>query len=87
MLTAKIHEGRIEPEQPIPDVWEGLTVQVLPLPPEELADDLEQRLAAFHALGATEFADGEARRITEALSEMDRRSRDEIARLMREASL
>ena len=87
MLTAKIHEGRIEPEQPIPDVWEGLTVQVLPLLPDELADDLEQRLTALHDLGAAEFADGEEQQITEALSEMDRRSRDEVARLMREASL
>lgn len=87
MLTAKIHEGRIEPEQPIPDMWEGLTVQVLPLLPEELADDLEQRLTALHELGAAEFADGEEQQITETLSEMDRRSREEIARQMRDASL
>ena len=78
MLTSKIHEGRIEPEQPIPDVWEGLTVQVLPLLPEELADDLEQRLTALHDLGAAEFADGEEQQITEALSEMDRRSRNSV---------
>ena len=63
MLTAKIHDGRIEPEQPIPDGWEGLTVQILPLLPEELTDDLEQRLALFHGLGATEFADGEVQQI------------------------
>ena len=87
MLTAKIHEGRIEPEQPIPDIWEGLTVQVLPLLPDELADDLEQRLTALHNLGAVEFDDGEEQQITEALSEMDRRSHKEVAQWMREASL
>ena len=87
MLTAKVHEGRIEPEQPIPDMWEGLTVQVVPLLPEERADDLEQRLTALQELGAAEFGDGEEQQITEALSEMDRRSREEIARQMREASL
>ena len=80
MLTATIYEGRIEPEQPIPDMWEGLTVQVLPLLPDELADDLEQRLTALHNLGAAEFDDGEEQHITEALSEMDRRCREELAR-------
>ena len=47
--------------QPIPDIWEGLTVQVLPLLPKELADDLEKRLTALHNLGAAEFDDGEER--------------------------
>lgn len=68
-----------------PTFWEGLTVQVLPLLPDELADDLEQRLTALDNLGAAEFDDGEEQHITEALSEMDRRSREEVARWMREA--
>ena len=87
MLVAKIRDGRIEAEGPIPDFWEGLTVQVMPLVLDETADDLEQRLNALHDLGAAEFEEGEAERITAALSEMDRRSRDEVARWMRDASL
>ena len=87
MLTAKIRDGRIEADEPMPDSWEGLSVQILPLPLEALADDLEQRLKALHELGAAEFEDGEEERIREALTEMDRRSREDISRLMREASL
>ena len=62
-------------------------MQVLPLLPEEFADDLEERLTALHSLGATEFDDGKEQRITEALFEMDRRSREEVARWMQDASL
>lgn len=87
MLTAKIRDGRIEADEPIPEIWEGLAVQILPLVSEEIVDELEQRLKALHDLGATEFADDEEEQITQALSEMDRQSREEVARSMREASL
>jgi hypothetical protein len=87
MLTAKIRDGRIEVDEPIPEVWEGLAVQILPLLPEVVAEDLEQRLTALHQLGAAEFDNAEEERISEALSEMDRRSREDVTRLMREASL
>jgi redox-regulated HSP33 family molecular chaperone len=87
MLTAKIRDGRIETDEPIPDLWEGLTVQILPLAPDEIAEDFEQRLKALHELGAAEFEDGEVEQISTALTEMDRQSRDEVARQMREGSL
>jgi hypothetical protein len=86
MLTAKIHKGRIEPDQPIPAVWEGLTVLVLPLLPDNFPGDLEQRLNALHALGATEFDAGEEQMIAESLFDLDKHSRDVVARQMREVS-
>lgn len=86
MVTARIRDGRIEADEPIPDSWEGMKVLVQPLSVETDPDDLETRLRALHELGMTEFEDGEVERIQQALSEMDRRSRDEMTRLMRDAS-
>lgn len=62
MLTAKIQEGRIQPEQPIPDMWEGLTVQVLPLLPDHADDfrddDWPSKNARRVALIRQRFAQG-----------------------------
>ncbi len=62
MLTAKIHEGRIQPEQPIPDMWEGLTVQVVPLLPDQADDfrdeDWTSKNARRVALIRQRFAQG-----------------------------
>ena len=75
MIRARVHQGRIEIQEPIPEEWEGQLVKILPLTPEDPQPDLEERLAALQALGPTEFEPGERERITRLLADQDRLSR------------
>lgn len=59
MIRARVHQGRVETEDPIPAEWEGQSVKILPLTPDDPLPDLEERLAALQALGPTEFEPGE----------------------------
>ena len=92
MLLATIREGRIEASGSIPDLWEGMTVQIVPVSPsefdfnEDLAlDELERRLQVLHELGPAEYEVGEREQINNALMEMDRHSREQVARQIRDA--
>ncbi len=81
MVQARIHHGRIEVQDPIPEEWEGQLVKVLPLTPDDPLTDLEERLAALAALGPMEFAPRERGAAAQALGEMDRLSREAMARI------
>jgi hypothetical protein len=75
MIRARIQQGRVEVEDPIPEEWEGQLVKVLPMTPDDPLPDLEERLAALHALGAMEFEAGERELMAGALEELNRLSK------------
>jgi hypothetical protein len=75
MIQARIHEGRVEIQDPIPEEWEGQLVKILPLTPDDPLPDLEERLAALQALGPMEFEPAERELAARLLAEMDRVSR------------
>jgi hypothetical protein len=81
MLRARIHQGRVEVQDPIPKDWEGQPVRILPLTPEDPLPDLEERLAAVAALGPMEFEPGERELVGQALGQMDRLSREAMDRI------
>jgi hypothetical protein len=75
MIRARIHQGRVEAEEPIPSEWEGQAVKILALTPDDdPLPDLEKRLAALHAMGPMEFESGEREIIAKALDELNRAS-------------
>jgi hypothetical protein len=82
MLQARIHQGRVELQDPIPKEWEGQLVKILPLTPEDPLPDLEERLAALRALGPMEFEPGERELVGQVLGEMDRLSRDAMQKIV-----
>ena len=67
MIQARIHEGRIEAQEPIPEEWEGQLVGIVPLTPDDPMPNLDARLAALHALGPMEYEPGEREAIHLAL--------------------
>jgi hypothetical protein len=81
MLHARIHQGRVEVQDPIPKDWEGLSVKILPLTPDDPALDLEERLAVLQALGPMEFEPGERDAIGQVVEEMDRLSREAMLKI------
>ncbi len=50
-LRARISQGNVEIQDPIPREWEGLQVKIVPLTPDEPLADLEERLTFLQALG------------------------------------
>ncbi len=82
MVKARIHRGRVELQDPIPEAWDGQIVKLVPLTPEDPNPDLQQQLAALHALGPMEFEAGERQAITAALAEMDQVSKEAMAHLL-----
>jgi hypothetical protein len=82
MIRALVRKGRVEPQDPIPDEWEGQTVKIVPLTPDDPIPDLEERLAAFHALGPMEYDPGEREAIEQILAEQDRISRAAMQKLV-----
>jgi hypothetical protein len=75
MIQARIHLGRVEVQEPIPEDWEGQMVKILPMTPDDPLPGLEEWLAALHALGPMEFDPAERERIAAALAELDRVSK------------
>jgi hypothetical protein len=57
--SSVIHNGRVEVRDPIPAEWEGQTVQITTMTPDDPLLDLDERLAALHALGPIEYEPGE----------------------------
>ena len=47
MIRARVHLGRVEIQEPIPEEWEGQFVKILPMTPDDPQPDLEERLAAL----------------------------------------
>ena len=72
MIQALIHEGRIEVQEPIPASWEGQTVHIMPLTPDDPLPDLEERLRALHRMGPAEFEPGEREQIRAQVDGLDR---------------
>jgi hypothetical protein len=81
MLHARIRQGRVEAQDPIPKEWEGQLVKILPLTPDDPLPDREGRLAALEALGPMEFEPGERERTGQVLGELDRLSRDAMRKI------
>jgi len=81
MIGARVCQGRVEAEEPIPDEWEGQLVKILPMTPDDPQPDLEERLAALQALGPTEFGPGERELAARLLAEQDRLGREAMQRL------
>jgi hypothetical protein len=75
MVQARIEQGRVEVREPIPPEWEGQLVKITTLTPDDPLPDLEERLAALHALGPMEFEPGEGESIARALAELNSASK------------
>lgn len=71
MIQARIHHGRVELQEPVPTEWEGQFVKIAPLTPDDPHPDLDERLAALHALGPMEFEAGERELMAAALTEFN----------------
>src|SRR5437660_11733746 len=71
MIRGLVQHGRIEVQEPIPAEWEGQLVKIAPLTPDDPMPDLEQTLAALHALGAMELEPEERDAIAGALAELN----------------
>jgi hypothetical protein len=82
MVKARIHGGRVELQDPLPEAWDGQIVKLVPLTPEDPNPDLQQQLAALHALGPMEFEPGERQEITRALAELDQVSKEAMDHLL-----
>jgi hypothetical protein len=74
MVRARINRGRVEAHDPIPPAWDGQMVKLIPLTPEDPVPELDQRIAALHAMGPMQFEPGERQKITAGLNEMNRLS-------------
>ena len=75
MVQAQIRRGRIKLAGPIPPEWEGQTVKITTMTPDDPLQDLEERLAALHALGPMEFEPGEKEAIANALAQLNHASK------------
>ena len=51
MVQARIHQGRIQVDDPIPEAWEGRLVKIVPMTPDDPLVDLDGPLAALAELG------------------------------------
>ena len=81
MIHARINQGRVEVEEPIPAAWEGHRVKLVPLTPDDPISDLEQQLEALHAMGPMEYEPGEQEQAESLLREMNEISKAAMARL------
>jgi hypothetical protein len=81
MLQARIHQGRVELQDPIPKEWEGQLVKIIPLTPDDPLPDLEVRLAGLAALGPMEFEADERELMGQVLGDLDRISRDAMRKI------
>jgi hypothetical protein len=76
MVHARINRSQVEVQGPIPAAWEGQTVKLVALSPDDPVPDLEERLLALHALGPMEFELGERQAIASLLDDMNRLSKE-----------
>jgi hypothetical protein len=81
LIQARIHQGHIEVQEPIPEEWEGQLVKIVPMTPDDPLPDLEDRLAALHAMGPMEFEPGERELIAAAIKDRDRISKEPLQTL------
>ena len=81
MIQARIYQGCLEIQDPIPAEWEGQLVKILPMTPDDPLPPLEEWLAALHALGPMELEPSERERIAIDLGELDRISKEAMLNL------
>jgi hypothetical protein len=81
MIQARIRHGKVELDAPLPAEWEGRTVKILPLTPDDPMPDLEERLAALRSLGPVELDVTEKAAIANDLAGLDRISREAMQSL------
>lgn len=74
MIQAQIRQGRVEIQDAIPASWEGQTVHIVPLTPDDPLPDVAERLAALHRLGPAEFEPGEREQMEAAIERLTRAS-------------
>jgi hypothetical protein len=75
MIRARIRDGRLETQEPIPEEWEGQSVKILPMTPDDPYPDLGERLAALRTLGPMEFEPGEREVAARLLAQQESLSR------------
>jgi len=71
MIHARIHQGRVEVQDPIPVEWEGQMVKILPTTPDDPMPGMEEWLAELHAMGPMEFDPGERELMVRTWAELD----------------
>src|SRR5262245_37315998 len=71
MIRARVRQGRVEIQDPIPEDWEGQSVKILRMTPDDPLPDLEERLAALQALVPAEFDPDERNLAARLLAEQD----------------
>lgn len=81
MIVGRVEHGQIQLASALPEEWEGQAVKIEPCMPNHSLPDIEQRLAALHALGPMEYEPGEQAQIEQALAAMNDLSRDRMQRL------
>ncbi len=72
MIQAQIRQGRVEVQDAIPASWEGQTVNIVPLTPDDPSPHVAEELAALHRLGPAEFEPGEREEIEAAIEQTNR---------------
>ena len=75
MVQARIRQGRVEVQEPIPAEWEGQLVKIATMTPDDPLPDLEERLTALHALGPMEWHAGVVDAIASAMAELNTASK------------
>jgi hypothetical protein len=81
MIQARVEQGRLEFQEPLPREWEGRLVKITPLTPDDPIPDVDERLAALHALGPMEYEPGEQEAIARELADLDRAGKDSMQSL------
>jgi hypothetical protein len=82
VVHAIIQNGHVEVQEPIPEAWEGQSVKIVPLTPDDPMPDLEARLVALHQLGPVELDPDERARIDDELKTLDEISKQALERIV-----
>ncbi|MBM4073573.1 MAG: hypothetical protein FJ271_32330 [Planctomycetes bacterium] len=81
MIQARIKHGQVVLDEPIPTAWEGRIVKLVPMTPDEPLANLDELIAALHAMGQMELDPNEREEIASALAEVDTFSKEALNRL------
>jgi hypothetical protein len=81
MILARVQNGSLNPQEPIPAEWEGQSVKVIPLTPDDPMPDWQDALARLEALGPVELDPDERAEMEKVLAELDRLGREEMLKI------
>ena len=82
MIRARILQGKVTAQEPIPEAWEGQMVKIMLLSPDDALPDLDRRLEDLHGMGQMEFEEGEQERIEKVLEEFNRLSKGAMGQIL-----